>query len=283
MDLPIIVVLARDTDIFVLLLAHFGKMSCSQLWLKAGTIKKPKFVPAHEIRMELGLADQVYETLPAFHSITGCDTVSYIAGHTKKTAWNVFLKHNHLLTDLGKSPQPSDQVSGDAEKFICEVYKTPAENCDKAGIERFSKCHATESLPPSSDAAKYHIQRAAFQSFIWRQADQPQPEVPSPTECGWSMVEGTLSPVLTSLPPIPKACKELVQCKCTKGCSNNSCSCRRWGTSFVLRHAGAMMSEIHLVETERSKIYKQSSVGAGGEGITVFCGEESTFFTRRCS
>ena len=35
-----IVVAARDTDILVLLLAHFRKMPCGELWLKAGTVKK---------------------------------------------------------------------------------------------------------------------------------------------------------------------------------------------------------------------------------------------------
>ena len=37
-----VVVDARDTDILVLLLAHFEKMPCKNLWLKAGTYKKPK-------------------------------------------------------------------------------------------------------------------------------------------------------------------------------------------------------------------------------------------------
>ena len=187
-------------------------MSCSQLWLKVGTIKKPKYILVHEIRTELGLADVVYETLPAFHALTGCDTVSYFTGHSKKTEWDTFLKHSSLLLELGKSPKPSEQVSRDAEKFICHVYKTPAENCDEARINLFSKCHATESLPPSNDAAKYHIERANFQSFVWREDNNPMPDVPSPTECGWRLLDGVLSPVLTSLPPIPKACKDLAWC-----------------------------------------------------------------------
>jgi len=40
-----IVVQARDTDILVLLLAHFPRMSCTKLWLKAGTAKKRKYIP----------------------------------------------------------------------------------------------------------------------------------------------------------------------------------------------------------------------------------------------
>ena len=36
------VVSSQDTDVLLLLLAHFGKMSCSTLWMKTGTSKKNK-------------------------------------------------------------------------------------------------------------------------------------------------------------------------------------------------------------------------------------------------
>ena len=195
-------------------------------------MKKPKYVPVHDIRRELGLADHVYEILPAFHSVTGCDTVSFFSGHSKKTEWDIFLEHNSLLKDLGKFPIPSKKVTEDAERFICHIYKAPSENCNQARIKLFSKCQATETLPPSSDAAKFHIERANYQSFIWRKAHNPMPPLPPPTDCGWRLVDGKLLPILTTLPPIPKGCRELVQCSCTKGCSTNSCSCRKWGSQL---------------------------------------------------
>ena len=37
-----LVVQARDTDILVLLLAHFHRFQCKNLWIKAGTAKKTK-------------------------------------------------------------------------------------------------------------------------------------------------------------------------------------------------------------------------------------------------
>jgi hypothetical protein len=230
-DANIIVVTARDTDILVLLLAHFKKMTCLQLWLKAGTIKNPKYVPVHSIRNQLSLDDHVYETIPAFHAITGSDTGSYFSGHSKKTEWNVFLENHHLLRDLGKSSDLSKYVSDDAERFICRIYKVISENCNQARVKLFRRFQTIESMPPSSDAAKYHIQRANYQSLIWREACNPNPAIPSPTESGWKLTDGVLSPILTSLPPIPKACKELVQCGCTKGCQTNSCSCRNGNLS----------------------------------------------------
>ena len=40
-------------------------------------------------------------TLLAFHAVTGCDTVSQFAGHSKVTACKVFKQNNQLLTTLG--------------------------------------------------------------------------------------------------------------------------------------------------------------------------------------
>ena len=80
-----VVVAARDTDILLLLLAFFSSMKCKQLWMKAGTSKQKKYFPIHEIRQKLSFPESVYSALLAFHAITGCDTVSYFSGHTKKT------------------------------------------------------------------------------------------------------------------------------------------------------------------------------------------------------
>lgn len=110
--------------------------------MKAGTMKKPKYVPVHEMGRELGFSDNVLKILPAFHSVTGCDTVSFFSGHSKKTEWDIFVEHNSLLKDLGIFPTPSEQVTKDAERFITHIYKTPSENCNQARINLFSTCRA---------------------------------------------------------------------------------------------------------------------------------------------
>ena len=97
-----VVVAARDTDILLLLLAFFSSMKCKQLWMKAGTSKQKKYFPIHEIRQKLSFPESVYSALLAFHAITGCDTVSYFSGHTKKTAWSVFVKE-HRLSDVSRT------------------------------------------------------------------------------------------------------------------------------------------------------------------------------------
>ena len=77
-----IVVAARDTDVLLLLVAHFSKIDCERLYMKAGTSKAPKYFPVHDIYNNL-LSGQV-DTILTFHAITGCDSVSQFSGHGKK-------------------------------------------------------------------------------------------------------------------------------------------------------------------------------------------------------
>ncbi|MGH0136162.1 UNVERIFIED_CONTAM: hypothetical protein FKN15_025588, partial [Acipenser sinensis] len=69
---------ACDTDVLVLLVAHFHKMKCKNMWMKAGTAKQRKYIPVHEIR-QLSFTKPVFEALLPFHAITGCDSVSYFS------------------------------------------------------------------------------------------------------------------------------------------------------------------------------------------------------------
>ena len=85
-----LVVASPDTDVLILLIAHFGKMKCKQLWLRMGTSKKPRHIPIHKVHETLRAQVPNIENILAFHAITGCDTVSYFAGHSKKTSWKTW-------------------------------------------------------------------------------------------------------------------------------------------------------------------------------------------------
>ena len=147
-----VVVAARDTYILPLLLAFFSSMKCKQLWMKAGTSKQKKYFPVQEIRQKLSFPQSVYSALLAFHAITGCDTVSYFSGHTKKTAWSVFVKEHRLLQHLGEGELTTSTVH-DAEEFVCKLYHV--ENVTKtyeARVQLFNRCKALKdpTIRPSS-------------------------------------------------------------------------------------------------------------------------------------
>ena len=51
------------------------------------------------------------ESIPACHALTGCDTTSYIAGHSKKSAWKTFQTHHRLLENLGKGELTAETIN----------------------------------------------------------------------------------------------------------------------------------------------------------------------------
>jgi len=225
-DAKFLVVSCQDTNVFFLLFSHLDKMSCKQLWMRAGTWKKPKYLPIHKICERLKEIIPEVETILSFRAITGCDTVSYFAGHSKKTSWKKFTEHHMLLRNLGNG-NLDDLTMTSAEKFICRVYNVAdTESCNEAHATLFSRCRSPEILHPTGDAAWLHIRRAHFQAMIWKQAHLTNPILSLPETMGWLRLNDKLVPKLMSLAPVPETCDEMVNCGCKSGCKTMKCSSR---------------------------------------------------------
>ena len=152
----------------LLLLAHYDRIGCTHLYMKAGTSNAPKYFPVHEIRMLL--SNDLVDTLLAFHAITRCDSVSQFTGHGKKTAWAVFKQHHTDLVGLGKGSLTED-IATSTEKFICKIYGVPeVDTCNKARVKLFCIGRTQETLPTTSDAAKFHIMHSYYQASVWNQS-----------------------------------------------------------------------------------------------------------------
>ena len=120
------------------------------------------------------------------------------------------------------------------ENFICKLYGvSEADTCDMARVKLFCTGHPQEKLPPTSDAAKFHIVRAHYQANVWNQAHVSYPDLPLVTDMGWMHSDGQLVTSALSLPPTPKACQEITSCGCTKGCLNQRCSCGKFQMECV--------------------------------------------------
>ncbi|KAL8592266.1 hypothetical protein ACOMHN_036900 [Nucella lapillus] len=223
-----IVVSARDTDVLVLLLAHFHKMPCQKVWMKTGTAKQRKYLPVHTIVEHLRLHQDALEALPAFHALTSSDTTSYLAGHTKKTCWVTFKEHYRLMQCLGEDPDLRDKTIQEAEEFVCKLYGvSDTSNINEARCKLFVKGVIPEKLPPTKNALSHHIRRAHFQAKVWRQAHLQHPVLPPTATMGWTREAETLVSVLMSLAPIPESCLELISCSCTTRCMTARCKCKR--------------------------------------------------------
>ena len=66
------------------------------------------------------LPSAVIKHLISFHAVKGCNTTSFISGHTKKTARKVFLENSDFLAHVGVRMM-AENVLSFVEQFICRL------------------------------------------------------------------------------------------------------------------------------------------------------------------
>ncbi|KAG7163186.1 hypothetical protein Hamer_G002264 [Homarus americanus] len=223
-----------DTDvaIFAVALANERSEVIDALWLTFGTGKNRRYIAAHQIAKALGLEKS--RALPVFRAITGCDTVSAFAGHSKKTAWatwNAFPEVTTAFLNLASTPSElPDGVLSTLERFIVLLYDRTSTCCDVNVLRKklFSrKSRSLEHLPPTRAALEQHRKRAAYQAgHIWGQAAIAFVSLPSPCDWGCMKSGDELEPLWTTLSEVSKSCHELISCGCRKHCGGK-CRCKK--------------------------------------------------------
>ncbi|XP_031571103.1 uncharacterized protein LOC116305346 [Actinia tenebrosa] len=208
-------------------------MQCQELWFKTGMKDKVRFLPVHAIAVKL--RESVCSALPGFHALTGCDSTSGLFQVGKKKAWKAFLKDDNSqdhVGNLGTIIPPSNRTIQSCESFICSMYTTSKKAGTMADEVRYwmfcQKHQSSERLPPTSNSLRHHIQRANYQSYVWKRSLQSVQELPSPSaNNGWKEVDGNLEPELMSKDPAPQSLLELTTCRCNKSvCTRDTCSCK---------------------------------------------------------
>ena len=220
-----VVVSSRDTDVLLLLVSHFPRAQCERLLMMSGTSKKRRYIPIDAVFNSLPTG--LHTTLLPFHALSGCDTTSYFANHTKKSTWKVFEEHHKLLSNLGIG-NLTDETIKSAEAFVCRIYNVhKTDSIDKARHILFSKTGKPEAMPPTSDALHLHLRRVHYQAMVWLNAHCAVPALPPPVQMGWRRGDLGLEPILMSQNPIPESCLEIISCKCKKQCKTLGCKCRQ--------------------------------------------------------
>ena len=77
-----------NTDVVVIAIALFSKLSLKELWIEFGTGNNKVFYPVHVICNNLG--NEKCKALLFFHAFTGCDQVSYFNICKRKAAWKTW-------------------------------------------------------------------------------------------------------------------------------------------------------------------------------------------------
>lgn len=233
-----------DTDVLVLAILSAQRLNIEELWVAFGVGKNYRIFAAHDLARSLG-RDRC-TALPLFHTITGCDTVSFFGGRGKRTAWDTWNAYQDITaTFCALADRPTQQTVQDMlkplERFIVLLYdRTSSDKCvNDARKHLFTqKGRAIDNLPPSQDALIQHTKRAVYQAgYCWAQMMVATPVLPSPGDWGWKKkVEGGWEISSTTLPEASQACRELIRCGCKKGCTRQ-CQCRKAAlqcTAFVL-------------------------------------------------
>ena len=120
-----IVIQSPDTNVLVICTSHFNSLSCEELWFQTGVKDRLRFIPVHKVAPALG--EGMCNALPVFHSLTGCDSNSSIAGIGKKTSWAVLQSsaaHQYALRLVGQEQELDVRTAAKVEAFVCDLYPT---------------------------------------------------------------------------------------------------------------------------------------------------------------
>ena len=117
------------------------------------------------------------------------------------------------------------------EQFVVVMYdrSSTATGVDEARLDLFArKQKPYNAIPPTGDALKKHIMRAAYQAgYVWGQSTTRNPEPCSPGDWGWMKDGDTWIVNWMALAPIAENCQELTRCGCKKECNSQRCKCFR--------------------------------------------------------
>ena len=159
-----------DTDVVVLAITSAQRLGINELWIAFGSGKNFRFLPNHKLVTALG--PQRCVALPFYHTLTGCDMVSFFGGKSKRTSWNTWKFHD-LVTPafcaLAATPSPQciEQWLPLLERFIVLLYDCTSslELVNEARKELLTKKgRSIDRLPPTQAALVQHIKRAAYQA-----------------------------------------------------------------------------------------------------------------------
>ena len=196
-DTPVVII-SKDTDVFILMLYAFAKIAPNEDWFMK--IDTEKYVSIRKIVNCLGT--DICEMLPHFHAVTGCDTTSYLHGVGKVKVFKKIESQNELLKlldGLGNSSRISDNLEEKSKQFVqCVCYSGRKDEGlveTRVRLYRKMKVKSSVSLPPDPDSLKYHLFRVNYQLFEWIRFANAMLEERDLKDSGWKTNQGQIKPI----------------------------------------------------------------------------------------
>lgn len=234
-----VIITGEDIDLLVLLTA-LGSSKKNVYFQKSGKGNSPTVLySAHSFKYEP-------QDILFLHAVSGCDTTSAPFGIGKNKVMQIYSKNPDLSEILAifKDPEATPtQIADDGEKFLVKLYGGTIEldSLEELRYRIFStavaksKCQLAR-LPPTRDAAKYHLFRTYLQIQAWMGSQGCHQKLPS--AWGWKLTKRGVVPITTTMDAAPEQLLHIISCKCTTGCASASCSCKKTGLlcSAICKH-----------------------------------------------
>ena len=143
-----------DTDVLILAVASFDKIKLDELWVIIDTGSNLQCIAVHELVATMD--PRCCSSLPIFHALTGCDTVSAFSGRGKKTAWatwKAFPEVTDAFIELECMPsEVSEESMALLERFVVLMYDRTSDIMEVNEARKQLFAHKAErlrtSLPP---------------------------------------------------------------------------------------------------------------------------------------
>jgi len=220
-----------DTAIYAL---YFNDKIDIHMFIQIGVGNKKRLLDIKGIATELGVS--CCHALPSLHAFTGNYYTSAFHGMGKSKAFKLLKSSEEYLnafSTFGDSFTFDVTLFPTLERFVCKLYGTKSDDTNSARYENFcskKKTPEPQQLPPTRDALLCHVKRTSYATALVKSSLVRFPEVPSPDEHGWKLLDGDLSIVWMLRKPAFDEILELVNCNCKKSkCATHVCLCKMHG------------------------------------------------------
>ena len=229
------VLVADDTDLVIMLCYYADPdgFDLSMQFSTRGTTKKNRIWDIKVTQSELG-AD-ICNNIMFIHAILGCDIphpdYNYDLGKglSRKRFTSSELFRDKAEQFCKKDATVDDVIDAGEAALVCPYNGKEGDTLDGLRYAKFcdkvatNKVHIrTQTLPPTSAAARYHNMRVYLQVQQWLVVCNMKE-----TDWGWMKKDENVVPVMTFLPPAPDELLRVIRSNCTTDCSTARCSCRK--------------------------------------------------------
>ena len=228
--------IAADTDLLIMLI-YFSKSLMGQIIMKTEATKKKHKAIECDIGVTVECIGDVRKYLTFIHAFGGCDNTSAVYGQRKPSKLKLLEKlkaaREEAAVLLQKNVSPEAVCEGERKIFVMFYGGKSSDSLtylryiNYVKMASFAANVKPESLPPTEQAAMFHIYRVYFQLYEWNTLMESTLD---PKDWGWRLKGASLVPFMTDQEPVSD---ELLKVINKMQLSRNIKKPMQWKTMFL--------------------------------------------------